>query len=124
MTEPTPAFLITTDDALSEADEAQLRADVQITQRPLPLGLTAGMTPAAISVALAGALEQLLASRIICTACAYAAHKAGTIGATPLNLANVIADGNGLCFAHVQFADKPGVQVQTPGGILIPGRTA
>lgn len=120
MTDQQPAFLITTDDTLTQDDTEQLRADVQITPRPLPLGLTAGMSPSAVSIRLAEALEQLLASRAICTACAFTAHKAGTLGSgAPLNLVNVIAGGDGLCFAHVQFNDDAAVEVKTPGGIII-----
>lgn len=121
MTDTTPAFLITTEDTLSEADADQLRADVHIAPRPLPLGLTAGMTIAAAILVLAGALEQLLASRIVCVMCAGEAHARGSDGAVPVNLANVIASGNGVCFAHIQFAAGPVMPGQTASGIYLPG---
>lgn len=124
-----PAFLITADDTLTEAEAEQLRADVQITPRPL--------SPAAgLGVALADIAERidaLLDSRILCTACAIANRQAAAQGATedqlpPMNPAQLIVpDGTGRptgsCLGHVQIGG-PALPGQTPNGLYLPGAGA
>lgn len=128
MTEPT--FLIETDDTLSAAEFEQLREDIQITPRPLPLGLVAGMHPGAVSIAIAAALEQLLASRLHCLGCVLDNRNAARAG-TPddqlptVNAAQVVINGVGQCLErHVQFADGPIVPGKTAGGLYLPGAGA
>jgi hypothetical protein len=82
---------------------------------------------------LFGAFQELaqavLTSRIVCVQCAAEQHKAAAAG-TPddqlpqLNTANVIAGGDGRCFAHVEFADRPLAPGQTASGLYVAGRLA
>jgi hypothetical protein len=87
---------------------------------------TIGQPPATLDN-LRQALDELLATRIACLGCAgdnYRAARAGTPDdqLPPVNLANVIVQGNGQCWKHVQFVDRPLAPGQMPSGLLIPGQ--
>jgi hypothetical protein len=72
-------------------------------------------------------IAELLDTRIMCVGCAAEAHKATSAGVPdselpPVRLANVIAGGNGSCWAHIQFVDRALAPGQLPSGLLIPGQ--
>lgn len=75
----------------------------------------------------ADAVQQLLDSRILCFGCIADAHRAAANG-TPEdqiqrpNVANLIVDGRGQCFNHVQFTDRPLLPGQSPSGLFLPGQ--
>lgn len=76
---------------------------------------------------LATAVAELLATRILCLGCTAEARKAAAAGATddqlpPINFANVIANGSGQCWQHIQFVDRPLAPGQLPSGLLLPGQ--
>jgi hypothetical protein len=75
---------------------------------------------------LADRLDQLLATRIGCLGCTAEAHKATASGQEPppINFVDVIVNGCGQCWAHVQFVDRPLAPGQLPSGLLLPGSGA
>lgn len=74
----------------------------------------------------AAPLDQLLDSRLACVQCAAEQHRAVTTGIPEdqlpgINVANVIAGGNSMCFAHIQFTDRPVMPGQTASGLFLAG---
>ncbi len=104
-------------DTLAELDRHRT------TRNPLAETLD-GLTRAAAE--LLNRTADLQESRIACRGCVAEAHnalKAGTDPATipPPNAANLIVDGQGQCYGHVQFTDIPLVPGQHPSGLFLPG---
>lgn len=82
---------------------------------------TIGAPPTVLD-AIGQALGELLNSRINCLGCSAEAHKAIAAGQNPgpVNLANVIVQGNGQCYNHVEFVDRPLADGERPSGIIVP----
>jgi hypothetical protein len=72
-------------------------------------------------------LTILIESRIACLGCTADRFKAEHSG-TPedqlpdVNSANLIINGMGQCYRHVQVADGPVVPGQLPSGLYLPGQ--
>lgn len=74
-------------------------------------------------------LKQLLDARppvILCLGCYIDRHNAQRAGRPlpPLNPAQLIVNGGGMCPQHVQIADGPVMPDRTASGLLLPGQQA
>ena len=72
-------------------------------------------------------LAMLIECRIACLGCTADRFKAERSGAPEdqlpdVNSANLIINGMGQCYRHVQFADGPVLPGQLPSGLYLPGQ--
>jgi hypothetical protein len=115
-----------------------MEAVTETTAEPSAADLVAAVVPFLENVALSvfSALDEIarliqdaLDSRVVCVQCAAERQKAMAEGVPeehlpPVNTANIIAGGDGRCFAHVQFTDRVPLPGQTPSGLYVAGAGA
>jgi hypothetical protein len=107
-------------------------ADLATTVMPYLQGVTDAIFGAINQ--LAELVQAALDSRVVCVTCAAEQQRAAAAGTPehelpPLNAANLILTNTAgqtqsLCFAHVQFTDKPVLPGQTASGLYVAGQVS